>query len=87
MALKKTYRTVFEYIRDRSIHHALFLLNTTDLQIQTAATQCGVMGVQYFSKVFKRQIEKRQRNTERRSEAECTGLKITKENYYDTFFG
>ena len=49
--------------------------------------QCGVMGVQYFSKVFKRQIEKRQRNTERRSEAECTGLKITRENYYDTFFG
>jgi len=55
---KETQKTVSEYIRDRRISHALYLLNTTNLQIQTIATHCGIMDVQYFSKIFKRQIGK-----------------------------
>ncbi|MBR2328118.1 MAG: helix-turn-helix transcriptional regulator [Clostridia bacterium] len=55
---KETQKTVSEYIRDRRINHALYLLNTTDLQIQTVAMHCGIMDVQYFSKIFKKQIGK-----------------------------
>lgn len=55
---KETNKTVSEYIRERRINHALHLLNTTNLQIQTIAMHCGIMDVQYFSKVFKRQIGK-----------------------------
>jgi len=53
---KETGKTVSEYVRDRRIDRAVHLLNTTGLQIQTVAMHCGIMDVQYFSKIFKRQI-------------------------------
>ena len=55
---KETGKTVSEYIRDKRIEHAKYLLNTTHLQIQTVALHCGIMDVQYFSKIFKKQIGK-----------------------------
>ena len=55
---KETGKTISEYIRDRRIEHAKYLLNTTHLQIQTVALHCGIMDVQYFSKIFKKQIGK-----------------------------
>ena len=55
---KETGKTLSEYIRDRRIEHAKYLLNTTHLQIQTIALRCGIMDVQYFSKMFKKQIGK-----------------------------
>ena len=55
---KETGKTVSEYIRDRRIEHAKYLLNTTHLQVQTVALHCGIMDVQYFSKIFKKQIGK-----------------------------
>lgn len=51
---KETQKTVSEYIRERRISHAVHLLSSTNLQIQTVAMHCGIMDVQYFSKVFKR---------------------------------
>ncbi len=51
---KETGNTLTEYINERRIKHAIHLLNTTRLQIQTIAQHCGIMDVQYFSKVFKR---------------------------------
>ena len=51
---KETGKTVFEYIRDKRIDHAMHLLTTTQLQIQTIALYCGIMDVQYFSKIFKK---------------------------------
>lgn len=53
---KETGKTVSEYVRDRRIDRAVHLLNTTGLQIQTIAMHCGIMDVQYFSKIFKRQV-------------------------------
>ncbi|MBQ3050051.1 MAG: helix-turn-helix transcriptional regulator [Oscillospiraceae bacterium] len=50
---KETGKTVSEYVKDKRIDHAVYLLNTTQLQIQTVALHCGIMDVQYFSKVFK----------------------------------
>ena len=37
------------------MEHAAHLLGSTSLQIQTVALHCGIMDVQYFSKLFKRQ--------------------------------
>ncbi len=55
---KETGKTVTEYIRDRRIKQAAYLLCTTQLQIQTIAQHCGIMDVQYFSKIFKKQTGK-----------------------------
>jgi YesN/AraC family two-component response regulator len=55
---KETGKTVSEYIKDRRIEHAIYLLTTTHLQIQTVALHCGIMDVQYFSKVFKKKTGK-----------------------------
>lgn len=51
---KETGKTVTEYIREKRMKHAAFLLSTTHLQIQTVALHCGIMDVQYFSKTFKK---------------------------------
>ncbi len=55
---KETGKTVSEYVRDKRIEQAKYLLGTTHLQIQTVALHCGIMDVQYFSKIFKKQIGK-----------------------------
>jgi len=47
-----------EYVNRKRIEHALFLVNSTDMQIQTIAQVCGITDVNYFTKLFKRQIGK-----------------------------
>ena len=51
---KETGKTVSEFICNRRMEYAEYLLNTTNLQIQTIALHCGIMDVQYFSKQFKK---------------------------------
>lgn len=51
---KETGQTLTDYITHRRISHAKHLLETTRLQVQTIAQHCGIVDVQYFSKVFKR---------------------------------
>ena len=51
---KETGLTLTEHINRRRVRHAMYLLKTTRLQIQTVAQHCGIMDVQYFSKIFKR---------------------------------
>ena len=55
---RETKKTVSEYIRDKRIERAKHLLSTTKLQIQSVAMHCGIMDVQYFSKLFKQQTGK-----------------------------
>ena len=55
---KETGRTVFEYIRSRRMERAVHLLGTTNLQIQSIAVHCGIMDIQYFTKLFKRHTGK-----------------------------
>jgi len=55
---KETGKTVGEYIKDKRIDYATYLLSTTHLQIQTVALHCGIMDVQYFSKAFKKKTGK-----------------------------
>lgn len=51
---KETGITLTEYINNRRIKHAKYLLESTKLQIQTIAQHCGIVDVHYFSKVFKK---------------------------------
>lgn len=46
-------KTLSEYVRAKRMAHAKKLLSTTHLQIQTVAAHCGLVDVQYFSKMFK----------------------------------
>jgi len=55
---KETAQTISEFIREKRIKHAMHLLSTTHLQIQSVAIHCGVMDVQYFSKTFKKAVGK-----------------------------
>jgi len=51
---KETGHTLTDYITRRRVRHAMHLLKNTRLQVQTVAQHCGILDVQYFSKVFKR---------------------------------
>ena len=55
---KETGKTITEYIREKRVKHAIYLLETTHLQIQTIATHCGIVDLQYFSKIFKKHTGK-----------------------------
>ena len=55
---KETGKTLSEYVRQKRIRHAMYLLQTTNLQVQTVAQHCGILDVQYFSKLFKQQVGK-----------------------------
>jgi len=51
---KETGKTVTQYITEERMSLAAHLLETTNLQIQTIALHCGILDVQYFSKLFKK---------------------------------
>ncbi len=59
---KEVGNTVTEYIREKRMNHAAFLLRTTDLQIQTVAHHCGIEDLQYFSKLFKKSFSRSPRD-------------------------
>lgn len=55
---KEVGMTLTDYVNNKRIEHAIFLLNTTTLQIQTIAQHCGIPDVNYFTKTFKKHIGK-----------------------------
>ena len=55
---KETGHTLTEYVTAKRIEHAVFLLNTTKMQIQTIAQYCGIPDICYFTKIFKKIIGK-----------------------------
>ena len=55
---RETGKTISEYIREKRVKQASYLLATTHLQVQTIALHCGIVDVQYFSKIFKKQTGK-----------------------------
>ena len=46
--------TLTDYILQTRIAHAIYLLNTTQMSIQTIASQCGFDDGNYFTRIFKR---------------------------------
>lgn len=55
---KETGMTLTEYVQRKRINHAVFLLNTSNLQIQAVAQHCGISDVNYFTKMFKKYVGK-----------------------------
>lgn len=55
---KEVGMTLTDYVTKKRIDYAIFLLNTTDLQIQTIASHCGILDVNYFTKTFKKLVGK-----------------------------
>ena len=55
---KETGQTLIEYVTGKRIEHAIFLLNSTNMQIQTIAQYCGIPDVCYFTKTFKKLVGK-----------------------------
>ena len=53
---KETGHTLTEYVTGKRIEYAVFLLNTTKMQIQTIAEYCGIPDICYFTKLFKKRI-------------------------------
>ena len=51
---KEMNMTLTDYILQTRMTHAIYLLNTTQLSIQTIASQCGFEDGNYFTRVFKR---------------------------------
>lgn len=51
---KETGQTLTQYIHKQRILHAMELLETTTMQVQTVAQHCGFFDVHYFSKLFRR---------------------------------
>lgn len=55
---KETGSTLTDYVNRKKVEHAILLLNSTPLQIQTIASHCGIPDVNYFTKIFKKYIRK-----------------------------
>ena len=51
---KETGKTLTEFVSQMRMEHAAHLLQSSSLQVQTVAQYCGIMDVNYFSKLFKR---------------------------------
>ena len=53
---KETGSTLTEYVNQKRIEHAVFLLNSSSLQIQMIAQYSGIPDVNYFTKTLKKII-------------------------------
>lgn len=53
---KETGVTLTDYVNKKRMEHAILLLNSTTIQIQTIAQHCGIPDVNYFTKTFKKYI-------------------------------
>lgn len=51
---KETGKTFTDYVNAKRIEHAKKLLFSTSLQIQTIAQLCGILDVNYFTKLFRK---------------------------------
>ena len=55
---RETGQTLSDYVARARIEQAVFLLNTTRMQIQTIAQHCGIQDVNYFTRLFRRVMGK-----------------------------
>lgn len=51
---KETTKTFTHFVNEKRIAHAKKLLTSTSLQIQTVAQHCGILDVNYFTKLFRK---------------------------------
>lgn len=53
---KETGKSLTVFVKERRIHNAIYLLNTTHFSIQNIAELCGIEDLNYFSRIFRQQI-------------------------------
>lgn len=51
---KEMGMTLTDYVSRQRIRYAILLLDSTDLQVQQIASECGICDVNYFRKLFKK---------------------------------
>lgn len=51
---RETGKTLTDYVSQKRIDHAAYLLQSTNWQIQVIAQHCGIFDVNYFAKMFKK---------------------------------
>ncbi len=51
---KDTKMTLTAYVTSKRVEKAMFLLRTTSLQVQQISHECGLLDVNYFTKIFKK---------------------------------
>lgn len=51
---KETGVTLTDFVNRKRIENSVFLLNSTELQIQTIALSCGISDMNYFTRLFKK---------------------------------
>lgn len=55
---RETGQTLSDYVARARMEQAVFLLNTTRMQVQTIAQHCGIQDVNYFTRLFRRVMGK-----------------------------
>ena len=55
---KETGSTLTDYVNEKRIQYGILLLHSTNLQIQTISSYCGIPDVNYFTKLFKKKMGK-----------------------------
>lgn len=55
---KETGSNLTDYVSRKRVEYAIFLLNSTNMQIQIIAQYCGIPDVNYFTKTFKKYVGK-----------------------------
>lgn len=53
---KETGKTLTEYVNGKRMKYATDLLLSTNLQVQVIAQHCGIVDVNYFTKMFKKHV-------------------------------
>ncbi len=51
---KETGQTLTDYVNEHRIQYGIFLLNSTQLQVQSIAQHCGISDINYFTRIFKK---------------------------------
>ena len=52
------FSQVAEYVNTKRIEKAKHLLRSTNIQVQNIAQNCGILDVNYFTKIFKKYTDK-----------------------------
>ena len=55
---RETGQTLSDYVARARMEQAVFLLNTTRMQVQAIAQHCGIQDVNYFTRLFRRVMGK-----------------------------
>ena len=53
---RETGQTLTQFVNQSRIRYGLFLLNSSHMQIQTVAQHCGIPNLNYFTRLFKKQV-------------------------------